>query len=174
MLKTVCDWKCLRLCANIKNKSSCKSGDLRTGSSWTELFRHHWQTLTNSFQSKQKVSARTWKGYDEEEVWTETTGWISMPVSVFTRLMPQQNPRLMKMTGRSALRTTTSRRRIPAKGEKVTYTSAVRWAREKCPVKARRRPHTSLENSAGICIVKGLRGARWGTDRPFVSRGITY
>lgn len=97
-----------------------------------------------------------------------------MPVSVFTRLMPQQNPRLMKMTGRSALRTTTSRRGIPAKGEKVTYTSAVRGAGEECPVNARRRPHTAAENRAGICVVKGLRGARWGTDRPFVSRGITY
>lgn len=45
MLKTVCDWKCLHLCTNIKTNSSCKSGDLRSGSSRTELFRHHWQTL---------------------------------------------------------------------------------------------------------------------------------
>lgn len=129
---------------------------------------------SDSFQSRQKVSTRTWKGYCEEEAWTGTNGGASTPVNVFTRLIPQQNPHLVKMTGRSALQTTTSRHGIPAKGEKVTYTSAVRGAMEKWPVNARRRPRAAPENSAGICIVKGLRGARWGTDRLFVSRGITY
>lgn len=85
-LKSVCELKWLRLCTNVKNKPSCKSGGLRSDSSRTELFRRHWQTLTDSFQSKQKVSAHTWKGYSGEEVWTGTRGWSSTPVNVFTRL----------------------------------------------------------------------------------------
>lgn len=41
--------------------------------------------LMDSFQSKQKVSAHTWKGYSGEELWTGTSGWSSTPVNVFTR-----------------------------------------------------------------------------------------
>lgn len=57
---------------------------------------------------------------------------------------------------------------------KKLHTHFLRGAGGKCPVNARRRPDTALENSAGICSVKGLRGARWGPDRLFVSWGITY
>lgn len=58
---------------------------------------------------------------------------------------------------------TTSHHRIPVQGEKVTYTSALR-ERGKRLLNAQRRPLTlSLENGGGICIVKGLRGERWGT-----------
>lgn len=85
-LKAACELKCLRLCTNVKNKPSCKSGDLRPDSSWTALFRRHWQTPTDSLQPKQKVSAHTLKGYSGEEVWTGSSGWLSTPVNVFTRL----------------------------------------------------------------------------------------
>lgn len=150
--------------SNMKNKSWCKSGGLR--------FRHHRQTLrllpveAKSIGSHLERLLRR-RGLDRNQA-------SIYSCECYTHLMPQQNPHLVKMTARSALRTTTSRHGIPAKGEKVTYTSAVRGAREKWPVNARQRPRTAQENSAGICTVKGLRGARWGTDRLFVSRGITY
>lgn len=63
---------------------------------------------------------------------------------------------------------TTSHHKIPVQGEKVTYTSVARVRgrdREgkmpfECVVEAF---NCSPENSEGICIVKSLRGERWGT-----------
>lgn len=59
---------------------------------------------------------------------------------------------------------TTSHHRIPVKGWKVTYTSALNESMENMPFEcAAEALNYNLENGAGIWIVKGLRRERWGT-----------
>lgn len=84
-LKAACELKCQRLCTNVQNKPSCKSGDLRSDSSWTVLFRHHWQTLRFLPVETKSVSSHLerlqWRrGLDRNQ------RLIIYPQNVFTRL----------------------------------------------------------------------------------------
>ena len=85
----------------------------------------------------------------------------------FSLLNAITKPRSDKYDRSICLWATTSHHKIPVQGEKVTYTSA-ESEREReeggCLLNVQRRPLTPrLENGEGICIVKGLRGERWGT-----------
>lgn len=165
-MKAVC------LCTHIKNKPWCKSGNLRCDSSCTELFRHQWQTLSDSFQWKQKVSAHTWKrlrrrrGLDRNQ-------WLNVyPCECFHSPNATTKPASDEkwQAGRRC-----EHQQVIAEflsRVKKLHTHLLWEGRGK--KMARECTAEASENSTGICSLKGLRGARWGTDRLFVNRGITY
>lgn len=77
--------------------------------------------------------------------------WTLSLLNAITKHEPEKYDRT------ACLWATTSHHKIPVQGEKVTYTSAAFW------IEASEAFNCSLENGGGICIVKGLRGERWGT-----------
>lgn len=79
------------------------------------------------------------------------------------RIMPQQNTSLTNMAGRSFCEWQQVITRFLSRVKKL-HTHLL-WERGgKLPFEcAAAAFYCSLENGVGICIVKGLRGARWGT-----------